>query len=115
VSFCNDNATVIRITKFSVCFLSLFPVSSPVCRHHVEDIMAGFLLGLVMAFLFYRTAYAPLLSPQSGCLLETGSLKAAASTSNGGMRNTSRPELAGLRSGSLNGEPLYEYQMADKV
>lgn len=36
--------------------------------HHETDVMAGFGLGLAMAFCFYRQLYAPIMSPQAGML-----------------------------------------------
>lgn len=37
--------------------------------HHVEDVAAGFCLGLLMAYSHYRMLYPPLMSPSSGVLL----------------------------------------------
>ena len=37
-------------------------------RHHVEDVCAGFSLGLLMAFCYYRQAYEGLLSQHAGTL-----------------------------------------------
>jgi hypothetical protein len=34
--------------------------------HHWEDVVAGFCLGLGMAYAFYRLVYPPLSGPQAG-------------------------------------------------
>ena len=34
--------------------------------HHTEDVIAGFLLGLGLAYAFYRQHYPPLSSPKAG-------------------------------------------------
>lgn len=49
--------------------------------HHTEDVLAGFTLGLIMAFCFYRMVYAPVTS------LHAGQLTAAV--------RASSPQLAG--------------------
>jgi hypothetical protein len=49
------------------------------CRHHVEDVAAGFALGLTLAFLFYRSVYAGVMSSQAGSLASEGG-----SSGNGG-------------------------------
>ena len=48
--------------------------------HHPEDVLAGFILGIVMAYGFYRTNYPALTSVNAGNLL-CGPMKRASSTS----------------------------------
>lgn len=36
--------------------------------HHEEDVIAGFSLGLLMAWLFYRQAYGSVMGPHAGML-----------------------------------------------
>jgi hypothetical protein len=46
-------------------------VHNPCCAkqdnwHHTEDVIAGFALGLGLAYAFYRQTYPPLSSPKAG-------------------------------------------------
>lgn len=67
--------------------------------HHVEDVLAGFCLGLLMAFCFYRQVYCGVMGPHAGQL--------TASRAAGGLRSVpSRYQL--LYNGS--GESLEEQQ-----
>ena len=54
--------------------------------HHWEDIVVGFMLGFLMAFLFYRTCYCSIFSEQAGCL--SGGLSSPVNGSNGLLNGT---------------------------
>lgn len=88
------------LEKFAPAHLVLHPpLSKPGRRiqdnwHHETDVMAGFGLGLTMAFCFYRQLYAPLMSPHAG-------MPAAAVRPPGG---SSRPSTSRLQ--LLQGEAL---------
>lgn len=64
--------------------------------HHAEDVAVGFLLGLVMSYMFYRTAYAALMSPDAGCLVGGGQ-------SGGGAGTAAGKSIIPIVNGDVNG------------
>lgn len=67
--------------------------------HHEEDVICGFALGFLMAWLFYRQAYASVLGPHAGMLTSA-------------VRASSSGRL--VASGSSSRFPLYGGEGADE-
>ncbi|KAL4425952.1 hypothetical protein ABPG75_009968 [Micractinium tetrahymenae] len=74
--------------------------------HHVEDVCAGFMLGLLMAFCYYRQIYAGMLGPHAGML--TAAVRGSSGGSTGSVSRgalSSGPSKYGLYGGAAGEEP----------
>ena len=70
------------------------PAPLPRCRHHWEDVACGFALGLLMAWLHYRTIYPSVFSPHAGQL--TSALRGGPGSSGARLApSASRTQLLG--------------------
>jgi diacylglycerol diphosphate phosphatase/phosphatidate phosphatase len=67
--------------------------------HHWEDVVVGFSLGFVMAYLFYKTTYAGVMSLQAGQLI-VGLNHSSSGVNNGGNNGS------GTSGGNSNGRAL---------
>lgn len=66
--------------------------------HHEEDVIAGFCLGFLMAWLFYRQAYASVMGPHAGML--TSAVRGSSGGRLAASNSSSRLPLYGGSEGS---------------